>query len=127
MGSLNPRDDQFTQRGALVEDLEEIEFDMKKPRKTFKIGRLLADPLRTDLIEFRRAHQGDFSWTHIDIPGIDPSIVVHKLNEYPDAQPIKHKHHSFNPERYAIINDEVKKIIEARSIMRHITPIGLQM
>ena len=34
LGSLDPKDDQFAQRGALVE----VEFDMEKPRKTFKIG-----------------------------------------------------------------------------------------
>ncbi|KAL5542109.1 hypothetical protein UlMin_009819 [Ulmus minor] len=94
LGSLDPRDDQFSQRGAPVEDLEEIEFDPEKPGKTFKIGRLLLEPFRTNLIEFLRAHKGDFAWTHHDIPGIDPSIAVHKLNEDPDARPIKQKRRS---------------------------------
>ena len=53
---------------------------------------------------------------HHDILGIDPSIIVHKLNEDPDAHPIKQKWRSFNPERYASINDEVNKLVEARSI-----------
>ena len=44
LGSFDPRNDQFAQRGAPVEDLEEVEFDPKKPGKTFKIGRLLAEP-----------------------------------------------------------------------------------
>ncbi|KAL5560578.1 hypothetical protein UlMin_036789 [Ulmus minor] len=74
LGSLDPRDDQFSQRGAPVEDLEEIEFDPEKPGKTFKIGRLLLEPFRTNLIEFLRD---------------------------PDARPIKQKRRSFNPERYA--------------------------
>ncbi|KAL5575149.1 hypothetical protein UlMin_016848 [Ulmus minor] len=74
LGSLDPRDDQFSQRGAPVEDLEEIEFDPEKPGKTFKIGRLLLEPFRTNLIEFLRD---------------------------PDARPIKQKRRSFNPDRYA--------------------------
>ena len=51
-----------------------------------------------------------------DISGIDPSIAVPKLNEDPDARPIKQRHRSFNPERSATINDEVKKHVEAGSI-----------
>ena len=97
LGSLDTRDDQFSQRGAPVKDLEEVEFNLEKPRKTFKIGRLLSEPFQTNLIEFLRAHQGDFAWTHHDILGIDLSIVVHKLNKDPDARPIKQKCRSFNP------------------------------
>ena len=71
----------------------------------------MAEPLRKNLIEFLRAHQGDFSWTHHDILGVDPLIAVHKLNEDPHARPIKQKRRSFNLERYAAINDEVKKLV----------------
>ena len=71
---------------------------------------------RMDLIKFLRAYQGDFAWTHHDIPGIDPSIAVHKLNEDPNARPIKQKCRSFNPERYAVIGQEVKQLVEAGSI-----------
>ena len=45
LGSLDPRDDQLAQSGAPVEDLEEVEFNSEKSGKTFKIGRLLAEPL----------------------------------------------------------------------------------
>ena len=82
----------------------------------FKICRLLSEPFRTNLIKFFRAHQRDFSWTHHYIPGIDPSIAVHKINEDPEARPIKQKRRFFNPKRYATINDEVKKLVEAGSI-----------
>ena len=61
LGSLDPKYDQFSQRRASVKDLEEIEFDSKKPNKTFKIEKLLAELSRTDLIKFLRAHRGEFS------------------------------------------------------------------
>ena len=48
--------------------------------------------------------------------GIDPLIAVHKLNEDPDARPIKQKRRSFNRERYAVIGKEVKKLVEVESI-----------
>ena len=77
LGSLHPRDEKFTQRGAPVKDLEEIQFDMEESGKTFKIEKLQSELLQTDLIRFIRAHQGDFSYPHHDILGIDHLIIVH--------------------------------------------------
>ncbi|KAL5574831.1 hypothetical protein UlMin_016530 [Ulmus minor] len=116
LGSLDPRDDFYEQRGSPVEDLEEIQFSLNEPGKTFKIGRLLQEPLRARLIEFLRKHENDFAWTHHDIPGIDPTVMVHSLAVDPKAKPIKQKRRSFNPERYAAINTEVEKLVEAGSI-----------
>ena len=52
LGKSRPQDEQFAQRGALIEDLKEVQFDLEKPGKNFKIGKLLSEPLRTDLVEF---------------------------------------------------------------------------
>jgi len=30
-----------------------------------------------------------FAWSYEEMPGIDPSIVVHEIKTYPDAQPIR--------------------------------------
>ena len=32
-----------------------------------------------------------FAWTYEEIPGIDPSIVVHEIKTYPDAKLILQK------------------------------------
>ena len=45
LGSLDPRNDFYEQRGSPVEDLEEVQFSPDEPGKTFKIGRLLCEPL----------------------------------------------------------------------------------
>ena len=121
LGSLNPRDEQFSQIGSPVEELEEVKFVLDKPCKIFKIEKLLSEPLRMDLIEFIRACQGEFSWTHHDIPSIDPSIIVHILNEDPDARPIKEKWRSFNLERYAAINTDIKKLGEVIRVIKFIS------
>ena len=110
------RDDFYEQRGSSVEDLEEVQFSSDEPGKTFKIGRLLCEPLRAKLIEFLRKHKNDFAWTHHDIPGIDSTVMVHSLAVDPKARPVKQKWRSFNPERYTAINAEVEKLVEAGSI-----------
>ena len=32
-----------------------------------------------------------FAWTYEEMPGIDPSIVVHEIKTYPDAKPFRQK------------------------------------
>ena len=32
-----------------------------------------------------------FTWTYEEIPGIDPSIVVHEIKTYPNAKPFHQK------------------------------------
>ena len=32
-----------------------------------------------------------FTWTYEEMPGIDPSIVVHEIKTYPDAKPVSQK------------------------------------
>ena len=41
LGSLDPRDKFYEQRGSPVEELEEIQFSLDEPEKTFKIRKLL--------------------------------------------------------------------------------------
>ena len=51
--------------------------------------------------------------TQADIPGIDPEIIMHKLQLDPLIQPIRKKRRMFAPERDTIINDEVKSLLSA--------------
>ena len=50
------------------------------------------------------------------MPGIDPSVVVHKLNVDPAHKPIIPKFHRFNLERYMAISEEVDKLLKAKFI-----------
>ena len=113
LGIIDPLDELFEQRGTPVEELEEEQFDPKKLGKSFKMGNLLSKPLWTSLIGFIQTHQGDFAWKHHEIPSIDP-VIVHKLNEDMNARLVKQKRRSFNPERYAAINIEIEKFVEAK-------------
>ena len=116
LGNLDPRDESYELRRSPIEELDEVQFSPDKPGKTFKIGRLLCEPFQTRLIEFLRRHKSEFAWTHLDILGIDLTIMVHNLAVDPKIKLVKQKMRSFNPERYAAINTEVDKLVEAGSI-----------
>ena len=50
------------------------------------------------------------------MPGIDPSVIVHRLNVNPASSPIRQKKQVFTPERDKAIAEEVRKLLEASFI-----------
>ncbi|KAL0344630.1 UNVERIFIED_CONTAM: hypothetical protein Sradi_4294300 [Sesamum radiatum] len=48
-----------------------------------------------------------------DFQGINPEVIVHRLNVDPMMRPVKQKKRSFGVERNKVIEEEVKKLLEA--------------
>ncbi|XP_050249069.1 uncharacterized protein LOC126696355 [Quercus robur] len=72
----------------LVEELKEVLLDDARPERTTRIGTLASRLVRQALTAFLKANQDVFAWSHEDMLGIDPSIIVHKLNVSPSFSPI---------------------------------------
>ncbi|XP_065623514.1 uncharacterized protein LOC136064949 [Quercus suber] len=96
-----------------VEELEEITLDESKPERTTRIGTMVGQPVRQALAAFLRRNQDVFAWSHKDMPGIDPSVMVHKLNVKPATPPVRQKKRVFAHERDLAIAEEVRKLLEA--------------
>jgi hypothetical protein len=64
--------------GEPVEDLEE--FEMGDLGKKVLVGSQLRQRVKEDLVAFLRRNSDVFAWSHEYMPGIDPSVIVHKLN-----------------------------------------------
>ena len=47
--------------------------------RNLKIGSKLSEGLRRRLIDFLRSNSDCFAWSHLDMPGIDPEIIMHQL------------------------------------------------
>ena len=75
----------------LVEELEEISLDELRPEQTTRMDTLASPLIRQDLAAFLRMNQDVFVWSHEDMPGIDPSVIVHRLNVNPTSSPIRQK------------------------------------
>ena len=50
------------------------------------------------------------------MPGINPSVIVHRLNVSPSFPPIQQKKRAFAPERDQAIAKEVRKLQEVSFI-----------
>ena len=96
-----------------VEELEVVTLDESRPERTTRMGTLASQPIRQALASFLKMNQDVFAWSHDDMPGIDPSVIVHRLNVNPTSSPIRQKKRVFAPERDKAIVKEVKKLLEA--------------
>ncbi|XP_062166896.1 uncharacterized protein LOC133873182 [Alnus glutinosa] len=70
-----------------VEELEE--FEVGDPKKRVRIGSQLPQHVKEELVAFLRCNSDVFAWSHEDMSGIDPSVIVHKLNVEPNHRPMK--------------------------------------
>ena len=72
----------------LVEELEEISLDESRLKRMTRMGTLASSLIRQDLAAFLRRNQDVFAWGHEDMPGIDPLVMVHRLNVNRASSPI---------------------------------------
>lgn len=77
---LNPREPAMEQHGEPAEELVEVPLFEDDPSKIYKIRSSLTRKLRTNLINFLCDHHDVFAWSHEDMLGIDPKVIVHHLN-----------------------------------------------
>ena len=100
----------------LVEKLEEVLLEDSDHELTTKIGTLASPAIRQELTAFLRSNRDVFAWTHEDMPGIDPSVIIYRLNVSPSFPPIRQEKRVFAPERDQAITEEVRKLQEASFI-----------
>ena len=53
-----------------------------------------------------------FSWSYEEMPGINPSIVVHEIKTYPTAKPVRQKLRQVHPRKAAAIKAEIEKLLK---------------
>ena len=99
-----------------IEGLKEILIHDSRPERMTRIGTLASPPVRQALTTFMRKNQDVFAWSLKNIPSIDPSIMVHKLNVSPFFPPIRQKKRVFAQEQDRATVEEVHKLQDAKFI-----------
>ena len=98
------------------EELDTIELEDGHPERTTKIGANLPPKMKESLVQFLKNNKDVFAWSHEDMPGINPSIISHKLNVDPSLHPVKQKRRVFAPERNNAIMEEMDKLLAVNFI-----------
>ena len=96
-----------------VEELKKITLDESRPEWRIRMGTLASLPIRRALAAFLRMNLDVFAWSHEDMPGIDPSVIVYRLNVNLAYSPIRQKKRVFAQNQDKAIAEEVRKLLEA--------------
>ena len=99
-----------------TEALEDIPLDENNPERYTRIKADMEKKTKQDLVQFLKKSIDVFAWSHEDMPGINPSVITHRLNVYPSSKPVWQKKRVFAPERDNVIKEEVQKLIVAKFI-----------
>ena len=91
-----------------TEILEDIFLDENNPERCTRVGADLEEKIKKDLVQFLKKNINVFAWSHEDMPGIDPSVITHRLNVCPFSKLVRQKKRVFAPERDDAIKDDVK-------------------
>jgi ribonuclease HI len=105
-------------RGFMSADkLEEIDIgDGDKPRPTF-ISANLDSSFRKELIKLLKEYKDCFSWDYSEMPGLDRSIVEHRLPIKPGFKPYKQPPRKiYKDEVLTDVKKEVERLIKANFI-----------
>ena len=111
---LDMRDEMNT-RPTPSEELEPVQLDEQLKHLVY-IGSKLAKDVKDLLIHFLKQNMEVFAWKQEDMGGIDPAVITHMLNISPSFKPVKQKRMSFAPKRQKVIDEEVKKLLQAKAI-----------
>ena len=67
-----------------------------------------------------------FAWSYTDIPGLDPSIVKHHIDTWPNMIPLCQKQRPIHPSKDSPVKDEIEKL-HTVGFIYPITPHGFQI
>ena len=96
-----------------TEVLEDVLLQQDDPKKSTRIGTSMKEKMKEDLVQFLRKNIDVFAWSHENMPGIDLSVITHRLNVYPFSKHVRQKKRVFAPERDNAIKEEVQKLTTA--------------
>ena len=94
-----------------MDPLEKVTLD--GPEKFTYIISLLSNEEREQLRLMLLNNINVFSWSHLDMVGINPTLASHKLNTIPTAILVRQKVRRFHPDRHQIIWTEVNNLLRA--------------
>ena len=99
-----------------ADELEEVDIGSgDRPRPTYVSAKL--DPeYKRELIDLLKEFKDCFAWEYYEMPGLNRSIVEHRLPIKPGYRPFKQAPRRFNPNVLDDIKKETERLLEARFI-----------
>ncbi|VFQ83083.1 unnamed protein product [Cuscuta campestris] len=99
---------------------EEIQIDSSNPERKVKIGADLQEELRTEVVQVLTRYKSLFAWSVADMPGIDRSVICHRLSVLEGSRPVRQKKRFLASDRRDFVKKEVKDLLEVENANRTI-------
>ncbi|VFQ60122.1 unnamed protein product [Cuscuta campestris] len=100
---------------------EEISIDASNPERKVKIWADLQEELRTEIVQVLTRYKYLFAWSVADMPGIDRSVICHRLSVLEGSRHVRQKKRFLASERRDFVKKEVKDLLEEEEPTRAIT------
>jgi hypothetical protein len=68
------------------------------------------------VVELLKRNADLFAWHPKDMSGIDESVITHKLSLFSNVKPVSQRKRRLGEERRKAVDEEVRKLKEARFI-----------
>lgn len=93
-----------------------IEIDLSDgqdaPRPIF-VSSSLSPEKREQLLKLISRYSDVFAWSYKEMPGLDPDLVSHYLDVFPNSKPIKQAARKYHPDLEEKIKEEIEKLQQA--------------
>ena len=96
-----------------VDELEEINIGTDDDPRPIFISKYLSKESKEEYHKFLSTNRDVFAWSYEEMPGLDPTVAVHKLAVRKDVPPVKQGQRRYRPELLPQIEAEVDKLIAA--------------
>jgi len=96
-----------------VDELEEINIGTDDDPRPIFISKYLSKESKEEYHKFLSTNRDVFAWSYEEMPGLDPTVAVHKLAVRKDVPPVKQGQRRYRLELLPQIEAEVDKLIAA--------------
>ncbi|KAG8633903.1 hypothetical protein MANES_18G146801v8 [Manihot esculenta] len=104
---LEVRDEEKEAKTEPVGELETFPLSEAETDKVLSLNAGLTKEQKTEVMALIRGHASSFAWKPSDMPGIDPEVMTHKLNVFPEARPIKQRRRIVGREKQQTMREEI--------------------
>ena len=97
----------------LASDILNIPLDDSCLELSVRVGKALDPLIKDTIVCLLRQYRDVFAFDPLEMLGIIPNVMQHRLNAYPSQKPVIPKRRHLGVERSAAVATEVKKLLEA--------------
>lgn len=100
----------------LIEPTKKVNISIEQEPRVIYLAQSLSIEERNALIRLFEEKQINFVWSYTDMPGLDPTLVLHHLNISQEVKPVKQKLRKMHPHIALLVKAKLEKLINTNFI-----------